>query len=227
VGYRVTMVTQGSQVVAVAEQLLPDLITLDLLMDVDGLSVLRELKARPTTAGIPVVIVSVVPEPEKGLALGAADYLVKPISEVELLDCIGRVLKDHTARSRATILVVDDEKDIVGWLKQSLSGAGYMVGEAYDGLQALDAVAAQVPDLILLDMKMPRLDGRGVLRRLREVPETAGIPVIVLSANPVDSEEERSQLASLGVRRFLHKPVTVEQLVAEIRKLLGGSQVAG
>jgi signal transduction histidine kinase/CheY-like chemotaxis protein len=225
-GYRVTLVTQGSQVVEVAEQLWPDLITLDLLMDVDGLSVLRELKARPTLADIPVVIISMVPEPEKGLALGAADYLVKPIAEADLLDCVRRVLKDTAARPRPTILVVDDEKDIVGWLKQSLSGAGYVVGEAYDGLQALEAVAVQLPDLILLDMKMPRLDGRGTLRRLRENPETSRIPVIVLSANPVDSEEERSQLVSLGVRRFLHKPVTVEQLVAEIQELLGGSQLA-
>jgi two-component system response regulator ChvI len=117
--------------------------------------------------------------------------------------------------------VVDDEKDIVGWLKQSLSAAGYVVGEAYDGLQALEAVAAGPPDLILLDMKMPRLDGRGVLRRLRRQPETSQIPVIILSAHPVTSVDERSRLADLGVRRFLHKPVTMEQLVAAIQEQLG------
>ena len=219
-GYRVTVVTQGSQVTQIARQLRPELITLDLLMDVDGLAVLRALKADPATVDIPVVIVSVIPENEDVLAAGAVDYLVKPLDERELTACIERVLNSRENGARKRILVVDDEADIVGWLKHLLSHSGYRVREAYDGMQALEAVAAEKPDLILLDMKMPRMDGRTTLRRLRAEEHYRDIPVIVLSANAVTDDAERRQLVELGVKEFMSKPVTVEQLTAEIRKHL-------
>ena len=220
-GFRVVVVNQGSRVVDVARQLRPELITLDLLMDVDGLAVLKDLKADDITAHIPVVIVSVVPKGEKGLALGAADYLVKPLDEGELLNCVRRVLDLGNDGTRNKILVVDDEIDIVGWLKHFLTHSGYEVAEAYDGIQALEAVRQDRPDLILLDLKMPRMDGRTTLRRLREQAETRDIPVVLLSANPVSDETERAQMLSLGVRRFLQKPITAEQLVAEVQRQLG------
>lgn len=219
-GYRVSVVTQGSNVVKVARQLQPELITLDLLMDVDGLTVLQELKADPSTADIPVVIISVVPEPEKGIALGAADYLVKPLDKGELLRRVRRVMDRENGIARNKILVVDDEIDIVGWLKHFLTHYGYQVSEAYDGIQALEVVATDKPDLILLDMKMPRMDGRTTIRRLREQQDTRHIPIIVLSAQPVGDEAERTQMMDMGVRKFLRKPVTMEQLVAEVKKHL-------
>jgi DNA-binding response OmpR family regulator/two-component sensor histidine kinase len=220
-GYRVTVVTQGSRVLEVTRQLQPELITLDLMMDVDGLEILRVLKSDPATAAIPVVIVSVIAEPKKGLALGAADYLIKPLREGELLQSVRWVLEQYGSDSRNKILVVDDEIDIVGWLKHFLTHYGYHVSEAYDGVQALEAVAADRPDLILLDLKMPRMDGRTTLRRLRENEETRSIPVIVLSAIPYSDETERVEMLGLGVREFLRKPVTMEQVVAEIKKSLG------
>ncbi len=219
-GYRVTVVTQGSQVTQIARQLRPELITLDLLMDVDGLAVLQDLKAEPATADIPVVIISVIPEQEDVLAAGAVDYLVKPLDEEELTACIARVLDTRGNGTRSHVLVVDDEADIVGWLKHLLSHSGYRVSEAYDGIQALEAVAVEKPDLILLDMKMPRMDGRTTLRRLRAEKEYRDIPVIVLSANAVTDDAERRHLVDLGVKEFMSKPVTVEQLTAEIRKHL-------
>ncbi len=112
------------------------------------------------------------------------------------------------------------EIDIVGWLKHSLSHYGYQVTEAYDGVQALEAVEADRPDLILLDLRMPRLDGRATIRRLREREETRNIPVIVLSAHLTGDEAERAQMVSLGVSEFLSKPVTIERLVAEVQKYL-------
>lgn len=220
-GYEVTVVTQGARVMEVARQLQPALITLDLMMDVDGLEVLRQLKEDPATAHIPVVIVSVITEPRKGLALGAADYLIKPLEEGELLERICRVLDQLNGDARNKILVVDDEMDVVGWLKHFLTHSGFEVTEAYDGLQALEAVAADRPDLILLDLKMPRMDGRTTIRRLREKAETRDIPIIVLSANPISGEEDRVEMLGMGVKELLHKPVTVEQLVHEIEKYLG------
>jgi CheY-like chemotaxis protein len=204
----------------VARQLQPELITLDLLMDVDGLVILQELKADPATADIPVVIISVIPEPEKGLAMGAADYLVKPIDEAELIDCLTSVLGRAKDGSRNRILVVDDDIDIVGWLRHFLTHSGYRVTEAYDGIQALEAVASDKPDLILLDMRMPRMDGRSVLWRLRQREATSQIPVIILSAHEVSDEVERARLVDLGVRQFLRKPVNAQQLIEEIQSHL-------
>jgi DNA-binding response OmpR family regulator len=226
-GYRVTVVNQGSRVVEIARQLRPELITLDLLMEVDGLAVLQELKADPETADIPVVIISVVPEPEKGLSLGAVDYLIKPLDEGQLLDCVRSVLATFEDGSRNRILVVDDEIDIVGWLKHSLTHYGYEVVEAYDGIQALEAASTEVPDLILLDLKMPRMDGRTTMRRLREQEATRHIPIIVLSAHPVRDAAERARMLDMGVRDFLHKPVRVENLVRQLRRHLRDGEVPG
>ncbi len=219
-GYRVTVVTQGSRAVEVARQLQPDLITLDLMMDVDGLIILRKLKADPQTAGIPVVIVSVIAEPEKGLALGAADYLTKPLDEKILLSSVRQVLDQLDGESRNKVLVVDDEIDIVGWLKHALTHFGFEVAEAYDGVQALEAVEADRPDLILMDLKMPRMDGRTAIRRLREREDGRDIPIIVLSANPISDESERVRMLGMGVKEFLRKPVTADKLVEEVQKHL-------
>jgi CheY-like chemotaxis protein len=219
-GYRVTIVNQGSRAVDVARQLRPELITLDLLMDVDGIAVLKQLKADPVTAEIPVVVVSVVAEPHEGLASGAADYLIKPLDEGELLSCVRRVLDKGEGGTGDKILVVDDETDIVGWLKLSLNHYGYEVSEAYDGIQALDAVSNDVPDLILLDLGMPRMDGRTTIQRLRQQEEARDIPIIVLSADAVSDEAERAQMADMGVREFLRKPVALESLVGEVQRHL-------
>jgi PAS domain S-box-containing protein len=219
-GYRVSVVNQGSRVVDVARQLQPELITLDLLMDVDGITVLKQLKADPVTAAIPVVVVSVVAEPHEGLALGAADYLIKPLDEGELLSCVRRVLEPREDGIGDKILVVDDETDIVGWLKLSLNHYGYQVTEAYDGIQALAAVANDTPDLILLDLRMPHMDGRTTIQRLRQQEEGRHIPIIVLSADAVGDEAERARMAEMGVQEFLRKPVALESLVGEVRRHL-------
>lgn len=223
-GYRVSVVTQASRVLDIARQLQPELITLDLLMDMDGLTILSQLKADAQTASIPVVIVSVVPDAEKGMALGAVDYLLKPLKEGQLLSCVRRVLAESDSGLQGKILVVDDERDIVGWLKHVLTHHGFSVTEAYDGVQALEAVAADRPDLILLDLKMPRMDGRATIRRLREQEDTRSVPIIVFTATQLSDEAERAQMLGMGVKEFLHKSVTMEQLVGEVRKYVGESR---
>jgi two-component system response regulator MprA len=164
-----------------------------------------------------VIIVSVIPEAEDGLTLGAADYLVKPLDESRLLEAIDRLLAKPDDGSRPKILVVDDEIDIVGWLKHSLSHFGYDVDEAYDGIQCLEAVDHQIPDLIIMDMKMPRMDGRTAIRRLREREDSRDVPIIVLSAHLVSDEAERETLTDYGVKATLSKPVTIDHLVEEIQ----------
>jgi len=104
-----------------------------------------------------------------------------------------------------------------------LSHYGFSVTEAYDGVQALEAATADRPDLILLDLKMPRMDGRATIRRLREQEETRSVPVIVFTATQLSDEAERTQMLGMGVKGILHKSVVVEQLVGEVRKYVGRS----
>jgi signal transduction histidine kinase/CheY-like chemotaxis protein len=220
-GYKVTVQPDSKNIVAITKEIKPDLITLDLLMEVDGLSVLEQLKAEEETKNIPVVVISVVSEPEKGLSLGAADYLTKPVDREALLNSVGNIFEQlDQAKMGSKILVVDDDKDIASWLKHALDYYGFNVSTAYDGLQCLESVANSIPDLILLDMMMPRMDGSTTIRKLREEERSRHIPIIVLSANPPKDGEERTQLIGAGVKEFLKKPVPIEDVVVEIEKHL-------
>jgi len=219
-GYRVNIAMQGRQVLSMARELRPDLITLDLLMDVDGLAVLKQLKDDPITADIPVVIVSVLPQKGHGLALGAADYLIKPLDAGELQDAIKRVLGSSDGTGPSRLLVVDDDPDIRHWLELALAHQGYEVMLASDGAEGLELVNARTPDLILLDLMMPGMDGRKMLKTLRQQEHTRDLPVIVLTAVPFDSDEERNQILTTGVTKLLHKPVTAEELADEIANVL-------
>jgi signal transduction histidine kinase/CheY-like chemotaxis protein len=220
-GYKVTVQSDSENIVEKVKLFKPDLVTLDLLMEVDGLSILEQLKADEETENIPVVVISVVNEPEKGLSLGAADYLTKPVDREALLSSVGNIFEQlDQAKMGSKILVVDDDKDIASWLKHALDYYGFNVSTAYDGLQCLEAVAKNVPDLILLDMMMPRMDGSTTIRKLREEEYSRHIPIIVLSANPPKDGDERARLIGAGVKEFLKKPVPIEDVVGEIEKHL-------
>jgi len=118
------------------------------------------------------------------------------------------------------ILIVDDERDIVTILKLALGKAGYEVSEAYDGVEALGKVAEQKPDLILLDIMMPRLDGHSVNLKLKENPETAKIPVIVITGRGQLKELMQSS-AEISIVAYLEKPFTVAMLMTKIKETLG------
>jgi two-component system response regulator MprA len=115
-------------------------------------------------------------------------------------------------------LVVDDEEDLGAVLATLLRRRGYRVSAASDGLAALDAIGRDRPDLVLLDLALPRLDGMATLRRLRASPETAALPVIVLSAH-AGSDESQQALAA-GAQDCLTKPFETGDLVARVRALL-------
>ncbi len=218
-GYRVYTARRGEEALAIARQEHPDLITLDILMaGMDGQEVLERLKADERTADIPVVIISIVAEKENLMALGAVDFLPKPLEEAELLLTIGRIL--GRPGETATVLVADDDPDIVGWLRRVLTEQGYQVYEAADGEEALEAALAVLPDLIVLDLRMPKMDGREVITRLKLREETCEIPIIVITASSVDRETDRVQILGLGAEGFLTKPFPAEQLIREIEAVL-------
>lgn len=221
-GYTVCTARRGEDALNIARREHPDLITLDMLMaGMDGSEVLARLKADEETADIPVVIISIVAERENLMAMGAMDFLPKPLEERELLTTVervlSRVLKD---RNVETVLVGDDDPDIVGWLRRVLEDKGFQVREAGDGEAVLNAVLQSPPDLILLDLRMPKLDGREVITRLKLRSDTRDIPIIVITASSVDEEKDRVQILGMGAEGFLTKPFPAEDLVHEIGLVL-------
>ncbi|RLC81977.1 MAG: hypothetical protein DRI61_03125 [Chloroflexi bacterium] len=220
-GYEATIALSGKDALWLAKELSPDLITLDVLLgDMDGFEVLEQLKADEATASIPVIIVSVLAEQEKGFALGAADYVIKPFEEERLLRSVRNLLESLDGGKLDKILVVDDDKDITGWLVEVLSRHNYRVRGVYSGEEALKAVEEEPPDLILLDLKMPGMDGYEVLKRLRAQETTRHIPIIVITASPVDKEKAKVKVLGLGAKRLLVKPFSAETLVGEIKRVI-------
>jgi CheY-like chemotaxis protein len=118
------------------------------------------------------------------------------------------------------VLVADDERDIVEIVREVLEDAGFETMEAYDGQQALEAIAQKRPDALVLDIKMPVVDGIEVIKRLRADPSLSGLPVVVLTSTQV-IHESREQFRELGVKSWLSKPFEPIDLVAAVKKALG------
>lgn len=231
--YAVIAATEGERALELAaHQPQPDLILLDIKMPgIDGFEVLRRLKADPATSDIPVIFVTGLSEPTNeamGLKMGAADYLAKPINP-ELLHL--RVLTqlelrryhkkqvsvfDHTARlPRPSILVVDDTPENIHDLVDALSDE-YRIMVATSGSNALELVhGATPPDLILLDILMPEMDGYEVCRRIKVTEAGNYIPVIFLSV--MDSAEEKVRGFSVGAVDYITKPFDIDEVRARVR----------
>jgi PAS domain S-box-containing protein len=194
-GCEVVTATDGQAGIDAARLHMPDLITLDLMMPgMTGWEVLKRLKADPELKGIPVVVVSIVAEEGRGRLLGAVDLVTKPFEREDIL----RVLWRNLARKRGGhVLVVDDDPDIRKLLTEMLSSVGLEATQAEDGHEALERIRAGAPDMVLLDLLMPSMDGRTFLEKLRADPLYTGLPVIVLSGKEL-SKGERNELARLA-----------------------------
>ena len=215
-GYDVAAVTSGGQAIARAAELKPDAITLNLNRPRGGWELLYRLKNTAATGAIPVVVISVIDERRVGLALGAADYLVKPIDRQDLL----RTVRKHVGPGRGAgsrcILVVDDDVETVALLRETLEASGYAVLQAFDGAQALDQLSRFPVDAMILDLMMPVLDGFEVLRCLRDDPSPHRIPVFVLTGKGLTSAESKTlerQIEAL----FRKSEAWKEDLLREIR----------
>ncbi len=197
-GFAVRAASDGRTGLEMARAIRPRAILLDVMMpQMDGWSVLTALKADTAVASIPVVMASFVNEPALASALGAADYVLKPVEWEHL--------KSVMARFRAVdgaVLVVDDDPDARSRLRHVLEREGWVVAEAANGEEALRSVAAATPQLILLDLTMPVMDGFTFLHTLREQPGGADIPVVVLSARDL-SKLDRERLN--GADRVIRK----------------------
>ncbi|MFN8598355.1 MAG: GAF domain-containing protein, partial [Anaerolineae bacterium] len=216
-GYSVSVANRAKDAIERARERRPDLITLDIyLPDADGFEVLQHLKTDRATADIPVVIVSVMPDQREGLRLGAVDYLTKPIDTTRLVSSVNRVL-----HGPGKVLVVDDDRDTRDLLQAALETRGFVVVLTSSGKRATMLARVEEPDLILLDLKLPGMDGYEVLQRLKSSPDTADIPVMVITGSLTDEEVKQKKVLALGAARFFTKPFAVDDLVSEIDTLVG------
>ena len=189
-GYRVIAAGDGVQALALARRHRPQAITLDVLMPhMDGWGALRELKADAGLRDIPVIMVTVLNERGMAIPLGAADFVTKPVDRARLT----AILREHCASpSNASILVVEDDLPTREALCHSLTSMGYEAHATVNGRDGLNWLANNpVPNLILLDLMMPEMDGFEFLRELRARPAFANVPVIVVTAKDLTREDAR------------------------------------
>ncbi len=211
-GFAVQTAVDGPTGLALARRLKPRAILLDVMMpQMDGWSVLGELKRDPDVADIPVVLVTFVNDPAMGSSLGAADLVPKPVDWNKLAHVMERF------RGEGDVLVVDDDADARARLRAVLERSGWSVVEAAHGQEALEQVERAVPQLILLDLTMPVMDGFAFLRALRERPDCRDVPVVVLTARDL-SADDRERLG--GADRVLAKGETsLRDLAGQVRAL--------
>jgi CheY-like chemotaxis protein len=189
-GYRVVAARNGVEALALARAHKPQAITLDVLMpQMDGWGALKELKADAALRDIPVIMVTVLNERGMAIPLGAADFVTKPVDRQRLM----AILREHCGNpSNTSILVVEDDPPTRELLCQSLTSMGYTASAATNGRDGLNWLASHpAPNLILLDLMMPEMDGFEFLRELRKRPALMSVPVIVVTAKELTEEDAR------------------------------------
>lgn len=216
-GFRVATAPDGRRGLELAKELQPAVITLDVMMPaLDGWAVLTSLKADPATANIPVVMMTIVDDKNLGFALGATDYLTKPIDWQRLTGILKRESSAHDLR---TALVVEDDPDTREMLRRTLEREGWEVTEAANGRLGLEQLSANIPSVILLDLMMPEMDGFEFMEALRQKPGCENVTVIVITAKDL-SEADRHRLNGQVAKVLQKAALTREELLTEVRELV-------
>jgi CheY-like chemotaxis protein len=216
-GFRSVTAGSGEEGLQLARELQPDVITLDVLMPgMDGWSVLAALKADAALADIPVVMLTMLDDRNLGYALGAADYLTKPIDRERLVAVLGRYRLDRP------VLVVDDDPDFRDLVRRTLERVGYTVIEADNGRTGLSRLRDATPGVVLLDLMMPEMDGFDFVAAVRADAAWRALPIIVITAKDLSPEDHERLNGS--VARILQKgALSRESLLGEVRELVASS----
>jgi CheY-like chemotaxis protein len=186
-----------------------------MMPEMDGWSVLLALKADANLTDIPVIMLTIVDDRNLGYTLGAVEYLTKPVDRRRLLN----VLKKYCPGAGRSVLVVEDEPATRDVLRRILEGDGWQVAEAENGRVGLEQIGRRCPDLILLDLMMPVMDGFEFVRQIRQKEEWRGVPVLVVTAKTITSEDRA--LLNGHVSQVLQKGAySREDLLREVSSTL-------
>ena len=216
-GFSVVTAATGEEGLELARELRPSLMTLDVLMpSMDGWSVLQEVKADPELQHIPVMMISIAGDKDLGYTLGAVECLTKPVDR----DKLRRLASQYAIPAGGGhALVVDDDEAIRSLFRRALTDDGWTVDEAENGAIALDLAREHRPDLVLLDLMMPVMDGFEFVMHYRELEGCGETPIIVVTAKDLDQNERENLLG--GVERIVEKgALTRQQLLKQVRELV-------
>jgi len=221
-GFAVVHAASAEAALVLAVQQRLSLITLDIMLpNMDGWEFLARLKQIPSLMRIPVVIVSIVADRNKGLALGAAAIMQKPMSRQELSESLAELgLIPRRASQTLSVLVIDDDPDAVELVAVRLEGVASTVVRALGGHEGIAAALAGQPDVIVLDLMMPTVNGFDVMAALSEQPETARIPILVVTAKQITAED-RTRLTG-SVTTIMEKTDLTGRFTAEVRRAVAG-----
>ena len=220
-GFHAETASTGEEGVALAKALNPVAITCDVMMPgMDGWAVLQAIKNDPMLADVPVIMLTMVDDKNLGYALGAADYLTKPLDR----DRLSAILKRHQCTGGVCrVLVVEDDDPTREMMRAILTREGWNVDEAANGRDGLERVRASRPDLILLDLMMPEMDGFTFAETLRQDPNFRAVPIVVLTAKDL-TNEDRMRLNGY-VEKIIQKGAWGrENLMEDIRQLVATSR---
>jgi len=216
-GFPVECASSGDEGLRLAREVHPMAIILDVMMPgMDGWAVLSTLKSEPELRDIPVVMLTIVDDKNLGYTLGASDYMIKPVDRERLTEILAKFRDISSPRSA---LVVDDEEADRKMLTQILERERWSVIQAEDGVVALEQVAKHRPDLILLDLMMPRMNGYQFVTELHKHDDWRSIPIIVVTAKDM-STEERIALDGYVEKVLPKHALTQDSLLGEIQDLI-------
>jgi CheY-like chemotaxis protein len=216
-GYHVETAADGREGIERARTIRPDVITLDVLMpEMDGWSVLSVLKDDAGLSDIPVVMLSINDDERLGMELGAAEYLTKPIDRDRLSAVLARYRPDGAA---GTVLVVEDDVAVRAVVRRAIERDGWQVVESENGRVGLERLAEARPELVLLDLMMPEMDGFEFLEAMRARDDLDAVPVVVITAKELTPDDRRR--LNGAVREVLTKGAyTSDELLERVRGLV-------
>jgi CheY-like chemotaxis protein len=226
--YRLATARDGLECLDKIHQETPDLIILDMLMPrMDGFAVIKELRANPEYSGLPIIVLTTVIEDaayrryelETGLSMDVADFIEKPARPAELLKRVSEVV------DQPYILIADDDPDVLEAITTVLRTEPYQVATARDGEQCIAMIQQRKPDVLILDLLMPKMDGFAVIRELQSDPAFVDMPIAVLTTVVEDASRRRYELETgldLQVTTYLQKPVAPAEMLRIVAKLMEG-----
>jgi signal transduction histidine kinase/DNA-binding response OmpR family regulator len=218
--YQIVTAESGADALAKVSQLHPDAIILDVLMAKgNGFETLVALRKARQSADLPIIILSVVDQKQVGFALGATDYLIKPIPKPILLEAIRKYVAPPEGVDDSAILLVDDDAKCLELLEETLRSAGYETESVRSGARALEVLSSKLVDAVLLDLMMPGMDGFQVIRHIRAREDLRNLPILVMTGKSLTSAEI-DHLSRETQALFQKNSTWQQELIAEIGRVL-------